>query len=219
MPSGNEKDAAIADSSFRPHRSDYSSRVIPKSVFNGRNVWPALAIFLIFIATALQLHHQGRSWWCFCGRGFLWVSDAWGSQTSQAFLDPYSFTHVLHGIIFAGLLTVVIRGMPPSWRLCLAIGIESVWEILENTNSVIDRYREATAALGYHGDTVVNSLGDIVCCGIGFLVARKIGFRWSLILFLATEAILLVWIKDSLLLEVIMLIFPLDAIKAWQMGY
>jgi len=217
-----EEDAAPANSPPRSHKSDKSLRTtstFPLSTTAKRNLWPALAIFLILVATALQLHHQGRSWWCHCGRSFFWTSDAWSSLTSQPFLDPYSFTHVLHGLVFCGLLAIIIRRAPSNWRLCLAIAVESVWEIVENTNTVIDRYREATASLGYHGDTVANSMGDIMCCGLGFLIARKIGFRWSLVLFLATEAMLLIWIRDSLLLEVIMLVFPIDAIKAWQMAH
>ena len=101
----------------------------------------------------------------------------------------------------------------------IAITIEAVWELIENTNSVIQHYRAATAALGYQGDTVLNSLGDIMCCAIGFILARKLGWGRSLIVFLATEVMLLIWIRDSLLLEIIMLISPINAIKVWQMGH
>lgn len=90
--------------------------------------------------------------------------------------------------------------------------------MIENTNIVIQRYREATAFLGYQGDSVMNSLGDIVCCGIGFIIARKLGWRRSILVFIATEALLLIWIKDSLLLEMLMLVHPINAIKVWQMG-
>ena len=188
------------------------------SSFNLRNFWPAIGILLILLATGLQLHRQGRLWWCAC-RGFLWTSDAWGSLTSQTFLDPYSFTHILHGLMFCGLLALLIRGMEAKWPLFTAIAIESAWELIENTNTVIDHYREATAALGYQGDSVVNSLGDIVCCGIGFMIARRLGWRRSIMLFATTELVLLIWIRDSLLLEVIMLIHPINAIKAWQIGH
>lgn len=101
----------------------------------------------------------------------------------------------------------------------MAIAIESAWELIENTNTVIERYREATAALGYQGDTVVNSLGDILCCGIGFMIARQLGWRRSIMVFVATELFLLIWIRDSLLLEVIMLVHPVNAIKLWQIGH
>jgi hypothetical protein len=186
---------------------------------NKRNFWPWLAIVFVLAAAALQLHHQGRSWWCDCGRSFFWYGNAWGSLTSQSFLDPYSFTHILHGLMFCGLLTLLIRGLPTSWRLCMAIAFEAVWELVENTDTVIQHYRAATASLGYQGDTVMNSLGDIMCCGVGFMIARKLGWRRSLIVFFVTEAVLLIWIRDSLLLEIIMLVSPINAIKVWQVGH
>jgi Protein of unknown function (DUF2585) len=184
-----------------------------------RNFWPWLVIVFVLIATALQLHNQGRSWWCSCGRAFVWTSNAWGSLTSQSFLDPYSFTHILHGLMFCGLLTLLVRGLPTSRLLCIAITMEAAWELIENTNTVIQHYRAATASFGYLGDTVMNSLGDIMCCGIGFMIARKLGWRRSLVLFILTEAVLLIWIRDSLLLEILMLVSPISAIKAWQMGH
>jgi len=138
-------------------------------------------------------------------------------------LDPYSFTHFLHGFMLAGSLLllfrfVVKRNVSTSWRLVIALVLEALWEILENTNAVIDRYREATAALGYQGDTVVNSLGDMLCCGLGLLIARKLGWLRSLPIFIVTEIVLLFWIRDSLILEIIMLIYPIDAIKGWQLA-
>jgi len=184
-----------------------------------RKFWPWLTIALVVTAAAFQLHQQGRSWWCSCGRASFWTSNAWGSLTSQSFLDPYSFTHFLHGLMFCGLLTLLVRGLPTSWRLCIAITMEAAWELIENTETVIQHYRAATAALGYHGDTVMNSLGDITCCGIGFLIARKLGWSRSLVLFFAVEFVLLIWIRDSLLLEILMLVFPINAIKGWQMGH
>jgi uncharacterized membrane protein YjdF len=181
-----------------------------------KNIWPYVAMAVGLIAAAALLHLEGRLWWCASCPGTLFTREAWSSQTSQLFLDPYSLTHLLHGLAFGGLLTLLIRNLSGSWRLGLAVLMESAWELIENSNTVIQRYREATAALGYQGDTVVNSLGDIVCCAIGFMLARKLGWWRSLILFFATELVLLVWIRDSLLLEIIMLIHPVNAIKAWQ---
>src|SRR2546423_6505705 len=183
---------------------------------------PLLLLPLIFGAAAFQLHHQGRSWWCEC-RGFVWTSNAWSSLTSQTFLDPYSFTHLLHGFMFAGLLLLLTRfivkqNISTSWRLVIVLALEGLWEILENSNAVIDRYREATASLGYRGDTVVNSMGDMFCCGLGLIIARKLGWLRSLPIFIATEIILIFWIRDSLILEIIMLIHPFDVIKTWQLA-
>jgi uncharacterized membrane protein YjdF len=188
-----------------------------------RKFWPVILIGLILIATAIQLHRQGRFWSCQC-RNFFWTSNAWGSLTSQTFFDPYSFTHLMHGFMFAGILLllfrdVVKRNVSTSWRLVIALTAEAAWEILENTNMVIDRYRATTAFLGYHGDTVLNSVGDILCCGVGMLIARKLGWLRSLPIFLATEIVLLFWIRDSLLLEMLMLVHPIEAIKQWQFGH
>jgi hypothetical protein len=126
--------------------------------------------------------------------------------------------------MFAGILLLIFRylikrNVSTSWRLVMALAAEAAWEIIENTNAVIDRYRATTAFLGYHGDTVMNSLGDILCCGVGVLIARKLGWLRSLPIFIATEIILLFWIRDSLVLELIMLIHPIDAIKTWQLGH
>jgi Protein of unknown function (DUF2585) len=179
-------------------------------------LWPWAVVVAALAATALQLRAQGRAWFCSCGRLLFWTGEAWGSDTSQHLFDPYSFTHVLHGVAFCGLLALVAPRVAPAWRLCLAVSAEAVWEIAENTDAVIRRYREATAALGYTGDTVVNSLGDIAACGLGFEIARRLGLRLSLVAFALVEIALLVWIRDSLLLNVLMLVHPSDAIRAWQ---
>jgi Protein of unknown function (DUF2585) len=188
-----------------------------KTVPSRKYFGPIAAVGLILIGTAIELRLQGRLWMCACPK-ILLTRDAWSSETSQLFLDPYSLTHVAHGLMFAGLLVLLFPNVPPIWRFVMAIAIESVWEIIENTNAVIERYRVATASLGYQGDSIVNSLGDILCCAIGFMIARKLGWRRSIVVFLVIEALLLVWIRDSLLLEIIMLIHPINAIKTWQLG-
>ena len=187
--------------------------------FISKRLWPWLVIVAILVVAALQLYNQGRSWLCSCGRLYLWVGDIWSSDNSQHLLDPYSFTHILHGVIFFWLLTLLLPRISVMWRLVLAVSTEALWEIIENTEFIIQRYREATLALGYNGDTIVNSLSDIVLCAIGFGLAFYLGFRRSLVFFVAMEIVLLIWIRDSLILNIIMLIYPLEAIKAWQMGY
>lgn len=99
------------------------------------------------------------------------------------------------------------------------MSIEAAWEVMENSTFTIERYRTLALTCNYQGDTIINSLGDILCCGLGFLASRRLGFWWSVVLFLATEAMLLVWIHDSLLLNVVMLIHPVRAINAWQLGH
>jgi hypothetical protein len=182
-----------------------------------QKLWLVAGLLVLFVITAFALRLEGRLWMCACGTIKLWVGDTCSSDNSQHFLDPYAFTHVLHGIVFYWIIAWPWPRMRLEWQILLAIALEAAWEIFENTNFVIDRYRTATAALGYTGDAVVNSLGDIVCCLAGFLIAQRLGFRRSLIAFIVFELILILWIKDSLLLEILMLISPIEAIKAWQM--
>ncbi len=184
-----------------------------------RYAWPWLAMVLFLTAICLQLRSQGRSWWCACGRPYPWVSDPQSPHNSQHLFDPYSFTHVLHGVLLCGLLVWAVPRLAPAWQLCLAVCIEALWEGFENSAFVMERYRAATMAQGYSGDTIANSLGDILSCALGFVLARRLGFWRSFALFLITEAVLLLWIHDSLFLNVVMLIYPIDAIKAWQTAH
>ena len=190
-----------------------------------RGGWPkgakatGLGVALVAAVAAVVLRLEGRLWLCACGRLLPWVGDAWSADTSQHLFDPYSFTHVLHGVVFCGLLAWGLPRVPLARRLLLAVAAEAAGEGGENTQLVIDRYREATAALGYTGDTVVNSLGDIAACALGFLVAARLGLARSVIFFLAVEAVLIVTIRDSLLLNVVMLIYPLEGIREWQTGH
>jgi hypothetical protein len=177
-----------------------------------------LAVALILVVAAYQLRNQGRLWLCSCGYFLFWSGDAWSSDNSQHLSDPYSLTHVLHGFALCGLLAWSLPKITLPIRFGIAVAAETIWEIFENTNFVIERYREATAALGYEGDTVINSLGDILACGVGFLVARQLGLKRTLLLFLAVEGVLLLWIRDSLILNIVMLLYPLEFIRNWQTG-
>lgn len=192
-----------------------------KSAFDKSRFWPWAAIAAVFAAAAILLRLEGRLWICACGNFQLWSGNICSSDNSQHLLDPYSFTHVLHGFLFFWLVMLLMKlfleALRPAWQLVLAIAVEALWEVFENTNFIIDRYRSETAALGYNGDTVVNSFGDIFCCLIGFLIARRLGLRRSLIVFAVVELVLILWIKDSLLLEIVMLISSIDAIRSWQM--
>ena len=184
-----------------------------------KKILPWISVAIILLLMTAQLHHQGRRWICACGYMLLWTSGAWTSDNSQHWFDPYSLTHILHGFAFCGLLALMFPRISTSWRLVMAIAAESLWEIIENTNTIIDRYREATAALGYQGDSIINSIGDVIACAIGFLLARQLGWRRSSVVFVAVELLLIFWIHDSLILEIVMLVFPNNAIRAWQMGH
>jgi uncharacterized protein DUF2585 len=180
-------------------------------------LWLGFGLVAIFVVAALLMRLEGRFWICACGSVRFWISDTCSSDNSQHFLDPYAFTHVLHGFAFYWLVASVVPRLRSNWQLLLAIALEAAWEVFENTNFVIERYRSVTAALGYTGDTVVNSLGDILCCLVGFLIAQRLGFRRAVLAFLALELVLILWIRDSLLLEIVMLTVPIDAIKTWQL--
>jgi len=176
-----------------------------------------VATALVLLALIVLLHAEGRRLLCACGHFAVWVGDWCSSNTSQQLLDPYSLTHVLHGFLFFWLIALLFKRMPRAWQFWLALLLESAWEVFENTSFVINKYRTETAALGYQGDTIVNSLGDLTCALIGFVVARRLGVRRSLIVSVLIEVILSVWIHDSLLLQILMLVRPVEAVKLWQM--
>jgi hypothetical protein len=175
------------------------------------------AACLVLLLMIVLLRAQGRMFLCACGYFDVWTSDTCSSNNSQQLFDPYSFTHVLHGFLFFWLIALLFKRLTASWQFLLTLLLESAWEVFENTSFVINKYRTETAALGYQGDTVVNSLGDVACALVGFLVARQLGLRRSLILFLLLELVLMLWIHDSLLLQILMLVRPVEAIKLWQM--
>ncbi len=183
-----------------------------------RHFLPAVLVLAVLALALIQLRNQGRTWWCSCHQFFPWAGDIWSSHNSQHLFDPYAFTHVLHGFAFCWLLTLAVPRISTTWRLAVATLLEAAWEVFENTEFVIQRYREETAALGYNGDSVFNSFGDILTCIAGFMIAQRLGFKRSVIVFIATELVLILWIRDSLLLEILMLIYPIESLKAWQMG-
>lgn len=179
----------------------------------------ALAAILATAAMIVSLWLQGRLWWCKLGDRAVYINDAWNSaHTSQHFFDPYTFTHVLHGVLFFWIAGALLKSLEPAWRFASAIAAETAWEVLENSNYIIQQYRENTASLDYFGDSILNSVGDVVACAAGFAIAMRLGWMKSLLFFLLVEAILLIWIRDGLLLNILMLIYPLDAVKQWQIS-
>lgn len=179
--------------------------------------WPWFATIALVALAIMELRHQGRLWWCQCGQTFLWSGDIWSSHNSQHLVDPYSFAHVEHGILFYGLLVFLCPSLPIGWRFFIATSIEVLWEVSENTEFMINRYRSATISLDYFGDSVGNSLGDILSFAVGFGLARILKFWPSLALLLITEAALVLAYRDSLFLNILMLIYPIESVKQWQM--
>jgi len=177
-----------------------------------------IAAFLLLVAAGL-LHVMGRVWWCECGLVNLWSGEVASMHNSQHLFDPYVFTHILHGIGFYALLWWLLRKWAgQGFRFVIAIGMESMWEVVENTSVVIERYRATTISLGYYGDSIFNSLADIAACATGYLLAMWLPVWVSVTIFAASETALLWWIRDSLLLNILMLIYPMDSIKEWQTG-
>ena len=174
-----------------------------------------LAIDLL-IACAVILFVMDRPPICACGSIKLWHGVVQSSENSQHIADWYTFSHVIHGFLFYGLAHLVLRGRGRRWALPLAVAIEGAWELLENSPVIIDRYREATIAFGYSGDSILNSIADIGWMAAGFWLAAKLPVRVTLALGLVFEALTLLLIRDNLTLNVLMLVWPVDAIRTWQ---
>ena len=167
---------------------------------------------------ALTLHLMGRRLWCACGSPAPWSWDIFSAHNSQHLIDPYTFTHVLHGVLYYALLRLALGTRWPSARLLLALAIEVAWEIVENTPAVIAAYRKTTLAAGYTGDTIANSLADVAACLLGYAAAMSLPAVVSAAGVVAVEAALLLTIRDSLLLNIVMLLRPIEAIRTWQAG-
>jgi hypothetical protein len=177
-----------------------------------------LISFGIIFLTAVILLLLGRFPFCKCEIISVWNGNIWSDQNSQQFTDPYTFTHITHGMAFYALLWFIARTWPVQFRMVAAVAIESVWEIVENTDFAIERYRAATISLNYYGDSVLNTIGDLGAMMLGFWIASRLPIRATLITAALLEAVLLLTIRDSLILNILMLFYPLESVKQWQMN-
>ncbi|MGC6444665.1 MAG: DUF2585 family protein [Rubripirellula sp.] len=178
-----------------------------------------LVRFLVIVAVAMifALSALDRNWWCPLGDPLPWSLDVWSSHNSQHLFDAYSLTHIQHGIGIVLMLGLISKGqLSFPVRARVTAVIEAVWEFLENTPFIINRYREATISLDYYGDSIANSFSDYLMCLLGLFVTNRIGWKRGLILFVILEGVCLFWMRDSLLLNIVMLLAPNDFIREWQ---
>jgi hypothetical protein len=188
------------------------------STHRGRPTLCILIGLAIAAATALVLLAMGQPIICRCGDVKLWHGDVLSAENSQHLADWYSPSHLIHGLLFYALLWAVARRTSAGLRASIALLIESAWEVLENSPIIIDRYRTATISLGYHGDSVINSVSDIGFMLIGFWLAARLPIAMSIILAIVFELAVGYAIRDNLTLNILMLLYPLDAVRAWQAG-
>lgn len=182
-----------------------------------RPAYVVAGLALIALTAAILLA-MGRVPICTCGTVKLWTADVMSADNSQHIADWYTPSHIIHGFLFFGLLWLVARRLPLGVRTLLAIVIEAAWEIAENSPAVINRYREATIALGYAGDSVINSVSDIGFMLLGFAFAARAPVWLTVLLAVAFELFTGWMIRDNLTLNVLMLLHPLDSVRAWQAG-
>ncbi len=188
---------------------------------NRRGVILAIVTALAIGATLLAM---GRVPICTCGTVKLWWGETISAENSQHIADWYSYSHVIHGLLFYFFAHLLWRrwkwfgGKPAAWALPIAVAFEGFWELLENSPLIIERYRAVTVSLGYNGDSVINSLADIGFMALGFLIASRLPAWASVVLALGFELFTLAMIRDNLTLNVLMLVWPVDAIRLWQAG-
>lgn len=187
-------------------------------MIQSRRAFPSVLVVAIFVATLLILWAMGRSLICPCGTVALWHGHGAEGLSSQSLTDWYTPSHLLHGLLFYAGLRLAAPRVPLGWRLVVATLIECGWEIVENTEWVIERYRSATISLDYNGDAVINSGVDILTMLLGFALARRLPVWASVTIVIGFEVLTTALIRDGLALNILMLLWPLQSVLDWQAG-
>jgi hypothetical protein len=181
-----------------------------------QNRTPFLVTLAIIVATAVYLALIGRNLFSPSGQIFFWVGDPMSPEGSQQIADWYIFSHIIHGFLFFGLLWLVARRLSVGWRFAIATLIEAAWEVVENSSFVIERYRNTTASTEYNGDSVLNVVCDLIAMAIGFWAAARLPV-WATVALIVGFEVMTIWvIRDGLALNILMLFYPIDAVREWQ---
>jgi hypothetical protein len=213
------KDVSSSGRLSPPDAPRSAAHRILKEIRVNRTVLNSLLLAAGFIgATALLLYTMGQPLICKCGYVKLWHGVVVSSENSQHLSDWYTPSHIIHGILFFGLFTLILPKAGINLRLTLSLVLECAWEILENTDMIINRYRESTISLDYFGDSVINSSADIFAMVVGFFLASRLPVWASVALIVVFEGVTTYLIRDGLALNILMLVWPLEAVKVWQGG-
>jgi len=186
--------------------------------FRHRIVADIVVVVLLMTLSAFLERAMGRPVAYLHGPVRVWSGDVKSDQNSQQISDPYTFTHVIHGALFYGLTRVMLPSTSLGVPAIAALTLEAGWEVYENTDQVINRYRAETVSLGYYGDSVINSVADMFACLAGFVLTRRLPVRVTIAWIVIVEIVLALWIRDNLTLNILMLIHPMQAVRAWQLG-
>lgn len=185
------------------------------SISNDLITWSAIAATLLF--TIGWLANNSSVWWSHANAA-IWSSDIWSRANSQHPLDPYTLTHTMHGVLCFWITSLLAKRLPLSRQFLFALIFACGWELVENSSMFVERFRIVTAASEYVGDALVNSITDIAACSFGFYLASRMKYSASVSLFLIVEVLTAIWVRDNMALNVLMLLFPIDSVRYWQIG-